>query len=163
MYTISLSHSDLFSPPGYLFSDQPSCRYIPRGPYREGVTERHHTLRRAVHEDLGHKQGLLPFELNLRRTHDKSSTEISSLKFYDCLYFLLLILFCFLFVCLCRLLRRFSKLPNRHASAWASTECHLLGLPSKTGIIIESKYYPVMNLFGLIFGPAQYECFKDTV
>ena len=60
----------------------------------------------------------------------------------------------FLFVCPRRLLKRCSKLPSRHANAWASTGCHSPGLPSKTGIIHVSKYYPVKNLFGFIFGMA---------
>lgn len=47
-------------PPGYLFSDQPSCRHLPGGPCGEGVTERHHTLCRAIHQDLRHQQGPLP-------------------------------------------------------------------------------------------------------
>lgn len=60
--------------------------------------------------------------------------------------------------CLHRRLRRCSKLPSRRVNAWASTGCRLPGLPSKTEIVHESKYYPVINLFGLIFGAAWHKC-----
>lgn len=68
-------------------------------------------------------------------THLKKYTWQKQQQDFCLLCFLLILYFVFLFDYLCRLLRKCSKLPNRHASAWASTGCHLPGLPSKIKFI----------------------------
>lgn len=79
---LAVYYTILFLPlsPGYLFSDQPPCRYLPGGPRREGAAERHHALCRAVHQDLRHQQGDAAFVFHLvqRRAHDESGSELSS-------------------------------------------------------------------------------------
>lgn len=107
----------LFSPPsGYFLSHQPPRGHLPGSAGREGAPERHHALRRAIHQNLRREQGspLLFFRCCFQSTRPRrSKTQDSSC-----------------FACR-RQPRRFSKRPNRRASAWVSTGCPSPGRPSK--------------------------------